>query len=131
MSGPDRRVDRIELRGLRVLGTHGVLSEEQRRAQPFEVDLDLEADLAAAGATDRLEHTVDYGAVAAAVAGVLSGESCYLLERLAERVAEAALAIGAPALRAVTVTVRKLRPPLPYDLGSVGVTVHRRADPNR
>jgi len=32
---------RIELRGLRLVGTHGVLAEEQERAQPFEVDLDL------------------------------------------------------------------------------------------
>ena len=37
--------DRIQLRGLRAMGTHGVLPEEQQRAQPFEVDLDLEVDL--------------------------------------------------------------------------------------
>ena len=50
--------DRIEIRGLRVLGTHGVLPEEQQRAQPFEVDLDLELDLRRAGRSDRLEATV-------------------------------------------------------------------------
>ena len=32
--------DRIELRGLRVLGVHGALPDEQVRAQPFEIDLD-------------------------------------------------------------------------------------------
>ncbi len=55
--------DRIELRGLRALGTHGVLPEEQERPQPFEVDLDLEVDLRRAGRSDDLADTVDYGAV--------------------------------------------------------------------
>ena len=38
---------------------------EQDRAQPFEVDLDVEADLSVAGASDHLPDTVDYGALAA------------------------------------------------------------------
>ena len=47
--------DRIELRGLRVVGTHGALPEEQVRAQPFEVDLDIEVDLRPAGLSDDLD----------------------------------------------------------------------------
>ena len=46
--------DRIELRGLRVLGTHGVLPEEQARAQPFAVDVDVWLDTAEAAASDDL-----------------------------------------------------------------------------
>ena len=65
--------DRIELRGLRVLGAHGALPEERQRAQPFEVDLDLELDLRPAGRSDRLADTVDYGAVTEAVAAVFAG----------------------------------------------------------
>jgi dihydroneopterin aldolase len=115
--------DRIELRGLRVVGTHGVLAEEQARAQPFEVDLDLDADLADAGRSDDLADTVDYGTLAERVASVVSGERHALLERLAERIAETALADGR--VRSVTVTVRKLRPPVPLDLASAGVRVVR------
>ena len=37
--------DRIELMGIRALGTIGVLPEEKTRAQPFEVDVFIEADL--------------------------------------------------------------------------------------
>ena len=48
--------DRIELRGLRVLGVHGALPEEQERAQPFEVDLDVEADLRPATAGQDKRH---------------------------------------------------------------------------
>lgn len=120
--------DRIELRGLRLLGAHGVLDEERTRAQPFEVDLDLTADLAPAGRTDELARTVDYGALCAAVAAeVEHGPHADLLERLAERVARAALDVAATA-DSVRVTVRKLRPPVPHDLASAAVTISRRRD---
>src|SRR5437899_1437581 len=46
--------DVVEIRGLRVMGTHGVLDEERQRAQPFEVDIDVETDLAPAGRSDEL-----------------------------------------------------------------------------
>jgi dihydroneopterin aldolase len=120
------RSDRIELRGLRLLGTHGVLPEEQQRAQPFEVDLDLEVDLRTAGRSDRLDDTVDYGAVTGAVAAVVAGAHSDLLEHLAERIAAAALDAGAPHTAAVTISVRKTRPPVPCDLASAGVTIYRR-----
>jgi dihydroneopterin aldolase len=120
------RPDRIELRGLRGLGTHGVLAEEQQRAQPFEVDVDLEVDLQQAGDSDALADTVDYGALTASVAAVISGPHVELLEHLAERIATVALSSGAPRASAVTVRVRKTRPPVPYDLASAGVTIYRR-----
>jgi dihydroneopterin aldolase len=129
VSRPDGRpCDSIELRGLRALGTHGLLPEELERAQPFEVDLDLEVDLRQAGRSDALGDTVDYGAVTAAVAAVVSGPHAALLEHLAERIAAAALATGAPHATAVTVKVRKARPPVPFELASAGVTIHRRRD---
>jgi dihydroneopterin aldolase len=129
LSGSDGRPsDSIQLRGLRALGTHGVLPEEHQRAQPFEVDLDLHVDLRRAGRSDALTDTVDYGAVTAAVAAVVGGAHAALLEHLAERIAAAALATGAPHATAVTVTVRKTRPPVPFELASAGVTIHRRRD---
>src|SRR5436190_1911962 len=56
--------DVVEIRGLRVMGTHGVLEEERQRAQPFEVDIDVETDLAAAGATGRGDHGGSHHALA-------------------------------------------------------------------
>src|SRR5579862_6458281 len=127
MSGPDRHPpDRIELRGLRAFGAHGVLPEERQRAQPFEVDLDLEIDLRPAGRSDALADTVDYGAVTSAVAAAVAGPHVDLLEYLAERIAAAALTSAAPSATAVTVTLRKTRPPVPFELASAGVTIHRR-----
>jgi dihydroneopterin aldolase len=116
-------MDRIELRGLRAVGIHGLLPEEQLRAQPFEVDLDVELDLAPAGASDHLHDTLDYGELAAAVGRVVAGDRCALLERLAERIAEE---VGAdPRVKSVSVAVRKLRPPVPVDVASAGVRITR------
>jgi dihydroneopterin aldolase len=115
--------DRIELRGLRALGIHGVLAEEQTRAQPFEVDLEVETDLRAAARSDSVADTVDYGDLASAVAAVVTTERYSLLERLAERIAETAL--SDQRVTSVTVTLRKLRPPVAVDLASAGVRVVR------
>jgi dihydroneopterin aldolase len=116
-------VDRIELRGLRVVGTHGVLPEEQARSQPFEIDLDVEADLREAGRSDDLAHTVDYGLLAEAAVRVVATERHALLERVAERVAEEVLADSR--VVSVTVTVRKLRPPVGVDLDHAAVRITR------
>ena len=125
-------VDTIELRGLRVLGCHGVLDEEHRRAQPFDIDLELEVDLSRAGRTDALSDTVDYGAVSDSVRRVVEGEHSDLMEHLAHRIARAAVAAadqgGGAGVAGVTVTVRKLRPPVAVDLASAGVRIHRRRE---
>jgi dihydroneopterin aldolase len=117
-------VDRIELRGLRVLGTHGVLPFEREQAQPFEVDVVIEADLADAASSDALADTIDYGRVASAAAAVVSRESHQLLERLAGGIADAVLAMDRRSQR-VLVTVWKLRPPVAADLDRAGVTIVR------
>ena len=117
--------DRIELRGLRVTATCGVLPVEKAQRQPFEVDLDVHADLSTASISDDLSDTVDYGRLTGLVANISDGESFDLLERFAGRLAEAVLDIAGVA--AVTVTVRKLRPPVPEDLATSGVRIHRTA----
>ena len=116
--------DRIEIRDLRVVGTHGVLPEERERAQPFSLDIVAWVDMAAAQRSDALSDTVDYGALAQLAADVVSQQSYRLLEALAGRLADALL-ITDPRLSAVEVTVRKLRPPLALDVASTGVRVLR------
>lgn len=115
--------DRIELRGLRAVGRCGVLPEEQLRPQPLEVDLDIEVDLAAAGASDDLDDTVDYGALCDLVVGELTGRHVALLEHLAQLIADRVLADER--VVAVTVALRKLRPPVPHQLDSSGVRIRR------
>jgi dihydroneopterin aldolase len=115
--------DVIELRGLRVLGICGVLPHEQEHPQPLEVDLDVDVDLSVAGSSDELDDTLDYGAICGVVERVVANERFALLERLATRITDVVLADDR--VRAVTVSVRKLRPPVPQQLATSGVRITR------
>jgi len=120
-------VDRIELNGLRAVGTIGVLPEEQLRPQPFEIDMVIDLDVRNAGRTDDLELTVNYGEAIALAHKVIETENTLLLERVATRIAEEVL--GLARVDAVEVVVRKLRPPVPEDIQSTAVRIKRyRAD---
>jgi len=100
---------------------HGVLDGERRAPQPFELDLDLYLDTTRAARTDELAHTADYGAAVDAAVAVLLGPPRALLESLAAAVGHAVLADHR--LDAVTVVVRKLRPPLAHAVSSTAVRV--------
>jgi dihydroneopterin aldolase len=115
---------RLELRGLRLVASVGVLPEERERPQPVEVDLDVDVDTEAASASDDLADAVDYAAVLDAVSDALGAGHVELLERAAGLVADAVLAVDRR-VSAVDVAVRKLRPPVPHDLATAGVRLRR------
>ena len=116
-------MDRILVTRLREMGVHGVLAEEQTRAQPFEVDLELFVDLARAGTSDALADTVDYGALSEAVRNVVASEHHQLLERLAQRIAD--VCRTDPRVERVVVEVRKMEPPVAAAVDHVGVRIER------
>lgn len=116
--------DCLRLKGLRVMALCGALPEERVRAQPFELDVDIGADLAPSGRTDDLGDTIDYGEVCAAVCAAAEGGQFTLMEAMAQRVAEVCLEADRRALW-VTVEVRKLRPPVPQHLSTSGVRITR------
>ncbi|HET8616433.1 MAG TPA: dihydroneopterin aldolase, partial [Actinomycetales bacterium] len=89
-----RPLDRVSLQGLRVRGRHGVLPEEKALGQWFVVDVVLHLDTRAAAADDDLSRTVHYGVLADDVAAVVAGEPVDLVETLAQRIADVALASG-------------------------------------
>jgi dihydroneopterin aldolase/2-amino-4-hydroxy-6-hydroxymethyldihydropteridine diphosphokinase len=115
--------DRIEVRGLVVTTVVGVLPHERTIAQPLRIDLDLHVDLRDAGRTDDLSDTADYGDVAERVAAIVRESKDTLLERLADRVAEVLVTIDR--VEAVDVKITKLRPPIPEQLDSTAVHIHR------
>ena len=116
--------DRIELRGLEVHARHGVYAHEQAAGQRFVIDLILSTDLTAAGNSDDLAHTVDYGAMASAVHEVVASERWNLIERVATRVSEVVLGLDGR-IQSVVVTVHKPDAPIPLDFEDVAVTVER------
>ena len=115
--------DRIELRGLRAHGRHGVLAAERRDGQTFVVDVVLHLDTRPAAAGDDLARTVDYGVLASRVTGVVGGDPVGLIETLAQRVADACLA--EPPVERVEVTVHKPEAPLTVPFDDVSVTIAR------
>jgi len=115
--------DRIVLSRIEAFGRHGVLPHEQELGQTFIVDAELELDLAPAGASDDLTDTVDYGALSADLAAVVTDERYDLIERLASRLAEVCL--ERQRVDAVTITVHKPHAPVPVPLADVAVSVRR------
>lgn len=115
--------DLISLRGLRIMAICGALPEEKERAQPFDFDIDVEADLTAAGSSDDLDDTINYGALSDDIVAAITGEEFTLLERLAQRVVEVVFTYEQAT--GVTVEVRKVRPPVPHPLDTSGVTIRR------
>ena len=111
------------LAGIRALGCHGVLPEEQARPQPFEVDVELSVDLRPAGRSDVLSDTIDYDALAGKVVQIVEAGGLSLLEALATRIAAACKAD--PRVGTVAVTVKKLRPPVPVHVDHVAVRIER------
>lgn len=115
--------DRIELRGLRVRGHHGVFDHERRAGQEFVVDLTVWADLAAAAASDELTDTLDYGALARRAAEIVGGPPRNLIEKVAAEIADDIM--GDARVLAVEVTVHKPAAPIPLDFADVAVVAHR------
>lgn len=116
-------VGTLELRGHRLLAICGALAEERERPQPLEIDLDVDYDIGAAAVSDDLADAVDYGALCATVERVVVDGAFVLLERAVAAVAEAVLSDAR--VLSVTVTIRKLRPPVPQQLATSGVRCTR------
>lgn len=117
--------DRISLRDLRVMAVVGLLPQERTNPQPLSIDVDLHTDLTSAGLSDDLDDSVDYGAVCSRIVQVANDGAPLLLERLAHLMAEDLLDVF-DRIDAVSIEVRKLRPPVPQDLATSGVAITRR-----
>jgi dihydroneopterin aldolase len=118
-----RPLDRVTLMGLRARGRHGVLEHERALGQTFIVDVVLHLDTRAAAAADDLARTVHYGELAEQVVDVVAGEPVDLVETLAQRVADVALA--PPPVVAVDVTVHKPQAPVTVPFDDVVVQIRR------
>ena len=103
-------------------GRHGVSVAERSLPQPFVVDIEVEAELRAAAASDQIEDTVDYRRLRAAAHDVVTGESAHLIETLAERIAGRVLEVAGVA--SVTVRVAK-RPKSMEPLDAAAVEIKR------
>lgn len=116
-------MDKIIIKGLRFLACHGVLDQEKTDPQTFEIDLVIEADLGSAGQSDDLNDTLDYGSIYNEVKEVVIDSSFNLIEALAESIA--ARVLTHQMASKVTVTVKKMRPPIDGEYDYFAVEIQR------
>lgn len=98
-------LDRIHIRDLLLRCTIGVYDEERREKQDVVINVTLHADLREACGSDRIEDTVDYKAIKKRIIAMVDGSAFFLVERLAERIAE--ICLEAPRILRVDVSVDK------------------------
>lgn len=113
----------LRLKNMRFYAYHGVLPEEKRLGQRFEVDLEIKTDLQKAGLSDRLEDTLNYSRLLELVQEIVTKDRFNLIEALAERIAQKT-AESFPVCE-LTVRVRKPNPPSPAHFDGIEVEIHR------
>lgn len=116
-----RSIDIIYVRDLRVDAVIGVYEWERRIKQTVCLDLEMAADIRQAAASDAIEDTLNYKAVAERVASYVAESGFQLIETLAERVA--AILLDEFAISWVKVRVGK--PGAVQGSREVGVVIER------
>ena len=84
-------MDIIYLRGLKIETIIGVFDWEREIKQTVVLDLEMAADIRQAAATDELEDTLNYKAVAKRLIDFVSHSEFKLVETLSERICEIVL----------------------------------------
>jgi 7,8-dihydroneopterin aldolase/epimerase/oxygenase len=120
--------DVIELRDLRCEVIVGVLPDERHTPQPVSMDIDVERPFARAAATDDLAATTNYAEIVSLAVTTATDGKFLLLETLAYAVAQATLDCD-DNIAAATVSAKKLRPPVPESVATVGVRCTLRREP--
>ena len=88
MNPPQAPMDKIFLSALSVECIVGIWEWERRVKQTVIIDLEIQADIRRAAATDRIEDTIDYKRVAKRLLAFVGDSQFHLVETLAERIAQ-------------------------------------------
>ena len=121
--------DRLRLMNLIFHAYHGLLPEEERLGQRFEVDVELLLDLATAARADEPQLTVDYTDALALVEQIVTQRRFGLVEALAEALAEG-IRQRFSTLEGVIIRVRKPNPPVATTFDGLEVEIERRWAPS-
>ena len=113
----------IHLKGIEFVGPHGVYLDERTRGCRFRLDIELEIAALAGFHSDKLEDTLNYEGLSARIIEVATQESYWLLERLAERLAEVCFEYAESL--SVKIDLLKLAPSIGGSPAAVGVTIVR------
>lgn len=115
-------MDRIFITDLLVRGIVGINESERVNRQDILINVVMEADTSAAGASDDIDDAVNYRTVAKQIIAHVEGGEPLLVERLAREIADLCLAAD-ERVQQVEVTVEK--PGALRFARSVGVSITR------
>ncbi len=118
-----RRVtmDHITIDGFKIQATHGHYEHERHVEQEFVVSLRVGYDMHKAAGSDALADTIDYDDLRTIIQDIFNGKSHYLIEALAEEIAQQILE-KTPA-QEVTVSIQKTAA-WPNGVPGVSITRH-------
>ncbi len=117
-------MDKIAIYEIRFDAHIGVTEEEQEKAQPLSVDLEITGEMSTH--SDRLEETIDYDMHCRNIVDLGRQSRVKLIETLAEQMAQTVL--QDPKVRSVFVRVKKCAPPHPAIFGGFVVEIIRNRD---
>lgn len=117
-------LDKIYIKNLEVFGKHGVLPEENRLGQKFQINAVLYTHTRGAGLKDDLTKTVHYGEVSHFMSSFMMAHTFQLIETAAEQMARAVL-LKFRALEKIRLEVIKPWAPIGLPLESVSVEIER------
>lgn len=114
----------IRVIGAEIYARHGVGEAERSIGGRYSFDLEIEADITAAAASDHLDDTVNYQEAYELARDVLTGTNRRLLESLVAEIADSLLE-RFPIAHAVTVRLRKLSVPIDGVMRAVEVETRK------
>jgi dihydroneopterin aldolase len=117
----------IELKGLRFFAHHGLYEEEAKVGNEFEVDVSIVYKAPEAKVIS-IDQTINYAEVFRIVKDEF-GQRKDLLEACALQIADR-LQKQFPQIEKLTISIKKLNPPITNFVGSVGVTYHLTPGPS-
>jgi len=123
MKNPEKINDTISLKNMTFFGYHGQKKNERELGQQYQADLELILDTSKAAENDDLTHTVDYQKAFEIVNEIITEESFRLIETIADRISKRIL--DSFNICAVTVRLRKIKPPMNGILDYVEICINR------
>lgn len=114
---------KIHLEQMEFYAFHGHYKEEQIVGNKFLLDVIIDTDMTTPSATDELADAVNYQAVYKIIKREM-GVKSKLLENIAKRILDA-LYEELSGIQKVSVTIRKLNPPVGGKMRSISVTMSR------
>lgn len=123
-AGRGMMTGKVYIDSMRLHAFHGVMEQERVVGNDYLVSVEIEYPLQEACEKDELSGTVNYAVVADMVAEEMKVPS-RLVEHVAARIAKRLKQLY-PAIIMTRINVKKIAPPMPYEMDGAGVEVWER-----